>query len=111
MIKEGALGDAEAIFAMHIDSTTPTGIIASLAGPNLAAVCVFEAKIEGKGGHAAAPHNSVDPVLAASFAILALQQLVSREADPLLSEVRIFETLLRKILAYSIAHCIVIHGS
>ncbi|KAI6672519.1 hypothetical protein NL676_000425 [Syzygium grande] len=63
------------------------GIITSLAGPNLAAVCVFEAKIEGKGGHAAAPHNSVDPVLAASFAILALQQLVSREADPLLSEV------------------------
>lgn len=87
MIKEGALGDAKAIFAMHNDYTTPTGSITSLAGPNLAAVSVFEAKMEGKGGHAAAPHNSVDPVLAASFAILALQQLVSREADPLLSEV------------------------
>ncbi|KAK3404108.1 hypothetical protein EUGRSUZ_K00453 [Eucalyptus grandis] len=87
MIKEGALGDAEAIFAMHNDYTTPTGTISSLAGPNLAAVCMFKVKIEGKGGHAAAPHNSVDPVLAASFAILALQQLVSREADPLLSQV------------------------
>lgn len=87
MIKEGALGDAEAIFAMHNDYTTPTGTISALAGPNLAAVCMFKVKIEGKGGHAAAPHNSVDPVLAASFAILALQQLVSREADPLLSQV------------------------
>lgn len=106
MIKEGALGDAEAIFAMHNDYTTPTGTISSLSGPNLAAVCMFKVKIEGKGGHAAAPHNSVDPVLAASFAILALQQLVSREADPLLSQVCIFETLLCKNLAYSTACCI-----
>ncbi|KAG5558940.1 hypothetical protein RHGRI_008776 [Rhododendron griersonianum] len=87
MIKEGALGDAEAIFGMHIDATTPTGIIATVSGPVLAAVSVFEARIEGKGGHAAAPHISVDPILAASFAILALQQLISREVDPLESQV------------------------
>ncbi|KAF2299555.1 hypothetical protein GH714_032537 [Hevea brasiliensis] len=59
MIEEGALGDSEAIFAMHI----------------------------GKGGHAAEPHTNVDPILAVSFAILALQQLISREVDPLHSEV------------------------
>lgn len=87
MIKEGALGDAEAIFGMHIDATTPTGIIATVSGPVLAAVSFFEARIEGKGGHAAAPHISVDPILAASFAILALQQLISREVDPLESQV------------------------
>ncbi|KAK9291609.1 hypothetical protein L1049_019558 [Liquidambar formosana] len=87
MIKEGALGDAEAIFGMHNDYTTPTGAIASLSGPVLAAVCFFEAKIEGKGGHAAGPHNSVDPIIAASFAILALQPLISREVDPLHSQV------------------------
>ncbi|KAK1306859.1 IAA-amino acid hydrolase ILR1-like 5 [Acorus calamus] len=83
MIKEGALEGVEAIFGMHIDYRLPTGSIASLPGPVQAAVCFFEAKIEGKGGHAAGPHMSVDPVVAASFAILTLQQLVSREADPL----------------------------
>ncbi|KAJ6867937.1 IAA-amino acid hydrolase ILR1-like 3 [Populus alba x Populus x berolinensis] len=87
MIKEGALGDAEAIFGMHIDYTKPTGTIASLPGPVLAAVSFFQVKIEGKGGHAAGPHNAVDPILAASFAILALQQLISRELDPLHSQV------------------------
>ncbi|KAL0304508.1 UNVERIFIED_CONTAM: IAA-amino acid hydrolase ILR1-like 5 [Sesamum radiatum] len=87
MIQEGALGDAEAIFGMHIDYENPTGSIASIPGPVLAAVSFFEAKIVGKGGHAAEPHSSIDPVLAASFAILALQQLVSREVDPLHSQV------------------------
>ncbi|CAJ1974497.1 unnamed protein product [Sphenostylis stenocarpa] len=87
MIKEGVLQDVEAIFALHIDPTTPTGAIASIPGALTAAGCQFEAKIEGVGGHAAAPHMNVDPVLATSFAILALQQLVSRETDPLHSQV------------------------
>ncbi|KAL8551113.1 hypothetical protein ACS0TY_000261 [Phlomoides rotata] len=87
MIKEGALGDAEAIFGVHVDFTEPTGSISSIVGPFLAAVCFFEAKIVGKGGHAASPHSSIDPILAASFAILALQQLISREVDPLHSQV------------------------
>ncbi|WCJ27568.1 IAA-amino acid hydrolase ILR1 [Euphorbia peplus] len=87
MIKEGALGDAQAIFAMHISSELPTGTISSLSGSVLAAVAFFEAKIEGRGGHAAEPHTNVDPVIAVSFVILALQQLVSREADPLHSQV------------------------
>ncbi|CAL0305373.1 unnamed protein product [Lupinus luteus] len=87
VIKDGALKDAEAIFGFHIDHTTPTGAIASSPGPISAAGCVFEVKIVGEGGHAAFPHKSVDPMLATSFAILALQQLVSREADPLHSQV------------------------
>lgn len=87
MIKEGALGDAEAIFGMHIDDTKPTGMISTVSGPILAAVSFFEARIEGKGGHAAAPHTSVDPIIAAAFTITALQQLISREVDPLESQV------------------------
>lgn len=87
MIKEGALGNAEAIFAMHVDYLLPTGAISSSAGPLLAAVSFFKAKIVGQGGHAAAPHRNIDPVLAASFSILALQQLISRETDPLNSQV------------------------
>nr|NP_001291249.1 IAA-amino acid hydrolase ILR1-like 3 precursor [Populus euphratica]CAG32959.1 putative auxin-amidohydrolase precursor [Populus euphratica] len=87
MIKDGALGDAEAIFGMHVNYKIPTGTIASLSGPVFAAASRFQVKIEGKGGHAAVPHDAVDPLLAASFAILALQQLISRELDPLQSQV------------------------
>ncbi|CAN0857864.1 IAA-amino acid hydrolase ILR1-like 3 [Linum grandiflorum] len=87
MIREGALGDAEAIFGMHIDSQMPTGMIGSLAGSMLAAVSFFEVTIQGKGGHAAEPHTNIDPIVATSFTILALQQLISREADPLGSQV------------------------
>ncbi|KAK6250838.1 hypothetical protein SCA6_004843 [Theobroma cacao] len=94
MIREGALGDAEAIFGMHIDNGSPTGSITLVPGPVLAATCFFEAKIEGVGGHAAGPHSTVDPIVAASFAILALQQLTSREADPLHSQV-LSVTLIR----------------
>ncbi|KAL9999897.1 putative peptidase M20, dimerization domain, bacterial exopeptidase dimerization [Helianthus debilis subsp. tardiflorus] len=53
----------------------------------MAAAGFFAARIQGKGGHAAEPHNSVDPILAASSIVLALQQLISRELDPLLSQV------------------------
>lgn len=94
MIKEGALEDVEAIFAMHVDYKTPTGAIASISGPFSAAGCIFAAKIIGKGGHAAEPHKNVDPVLATSFAILALQQLVSREIDALQSQVSPTLTLI-----------------
>jgi IAA-amino acid hydrolase len=41
------------------------------------------ATIHGKGGHAAMPHESIDPVVVASTAILSLQQIVAREVDPL----------------------------
>ncbi|RDX73209.1 IAA-amino acid hydrolase ILR1-like 5, partial [Mucuna pruriens] len=69
MINEGVLQDAKAIFALHIDATTPTGAIASIPSPFTTAGCMFEAKIVGVGGHAASPHRNIDPVLATSFAI------------------------------------------
>ncbi|CAO2035813.1 unnamed protein product [Urochloa humidicola] len=87
MIKEGALDGVEAIFAMHVNYRIPTGVIAAHPGPTQAAVCFFEAKIEGKTGMAETPHLNVDPIIAASFAIVSLQQLISREDDPLHSQV------------------------
>lgn len=83
MLEEGALNEIEAIFGLHVWPTLPTGMIASRPGPILAGSGRFLATIHGKGGHAAIPHESKDPVLAASFMILALQQLVSRETNPL----------------------------
>ncbi|MCL7042714.1 hypothetical protein MKW94_003187, partial [Papaver nudicaule] len=87
MIKEGALGDAEAIFGIHVEFRYPTGSMVAIAGPALAAVNVFEVRFEAKGNNSGEPQLRVDPVLAASFAILALQQLISRETNPLFSQV------------------------
>ncbi|KAL9267759.1 IAA-amino acid hydrolase ILR1-like 1-like protein [Drosera capensis] len=53
----------------------------------LGRVGFFEAVIAGKGGHAAIPHHSVDPILAASNVIVSLQHILSPEADPLDSQV------------------------
>ncbi|XP_057444085.1 IAA-amino acid hydrolase ILR1-like 5 [Lotus japonicus] len=102
VIKEGVLQDTEAIFAVHIDAETPTGAIASIPGPFTAAGCIFEAKLVGVGGHAASPHRNVDPVLATSFALLALQQLVSRENDPLQSQVLAYAISFEKALKCSV---------
>ncbi|KAF7010103.1 hypothetical protein CFC21_024568 [Triticum aestivum] len=87
MIKEGVLDGVEAIFAMHIDYRMPTGVIAAHAGPTQAAVCFYVVKIEGKTGKAETPHLNVDPIVAAAFTVLSLQQLTSREDDPLHSQV------------------------
>lgn len=83
MIKDGALDGVDAIFGMHVDYELPTGSIASHPGPTQAAVCFFEARIEGKGGDGGTPHLNSDPIVATAFVILALQQLISREDDPL----------------------------
>lgn len=83
MIKEGALDGIQAIFGLHVDPYTPTGSVSSKSGPMLAGSGRFSAVIRGRGGHAASPHKTRDPVLALSMAVLALQHIVSRETDPL----------------------------
>ncbi|KAK8959468.1 IAA-amino acid hydrolase ILR1-like 3 [Platanthera guangdongensis] len=87
VLQEGVLDNVDAIFGMHVDPTIPTGTVGSRPGPILAASGRFLATIKGRGGHAASPHRTIDPVIATSFAILSLQQLVSRESDPLESKV------------------------
>lgn len=87
MVEAGALDNVEAIFGIHSNTAVPPGIISSRSGPLLAGSGFFEAVISGKGGHAAIPQQSIDPILAASNVIVSLQHLVSREADPLDSQV------------------------
>ncbi|XWS59432.1 hypothetical protein CRYUN_Cryun08bG0121300 [Craigia yunnanensis] len=76
MIKEGAVDNVQAIFGLHVSPQMPTGTVGSRPGPMLAGSARFLVKIQGKGGHAASPHTTRDPVLAASLAILALQPIV-----------------------------------
>ncbi|KAG2534002.1 IAA-amino acid hydrolase ILR1-like 3 [Panicum virgatum] len=83
VLEEGVLDDVQAIFGLHVDTALPVGTVGSRPGPFLAGSARFTATITGKGGHAAGPQLVVDPIVAASSAVLSLQQLVARETDPL----------------------------
>nr|XP_043632773.1 IAA-amino acid hydrolase ILR1-like [Erigeron canadensis] len=87
MLKHSALENIKAAFALHVMPQYPVGVVASRAGPVLAGSGRFTATIKGIGGHAATPHFSKDPILAASMVVVALQHIVSRETDPLESRV------------------------
>ncbi|XP_061350389.1 IAA-amino acid hydrolase ILR1-like 4 [Gastrolobium bilobum] len=87
ILDAGALENVSAIFGLHIAPYLPIGEVASRSGPLFAGNGFFEAIISGRGGHAAIPQHSIDPILAASNVIVSLQHIVSREADPLDSQV------------------------
>ncbi|MDX1615477.1 MAG: amidohydrolase [Candidatus Promineifilaceae bacterium] len=73
--------------AMHLWSDIPYGTVRATPGPTMASSSVFTLTVHGKGGHGAAPHRSVDPILAAAHIVAALQSIVSRNVDPLESVV------------------------
>ncbi|WZZ63341.1 hypothetical protein YC2023_063448 [Brassica napus] len=83
MLKDDILDDLDGILSVHVFPTIPSGGIGSRPGTVLAGAGVFTVTVHGQGSHAATPHLSKDPVLAASSAVVALQQIVSREMDPL----------------------------
>ena len=74
---------ASRIFGLHGHSATPLGHVATCVGPMLAATDSFHARLIGKGGHAAMPHTSVDPIVIASQIVSAWQTIASRNVDPL----------------------------
>ena len=67
---------------MHNWPGKPVGSFAIRAGAFFAATDQFEITVEGKGGHAAKPHETVDSTVVASHLVLALQTIASRNADP-----------------------------
>ena len=80
MIAEGLLDDPapEAAFALHVFPNMPGGVVACREGPLLASADTVAATIRGRGGHAAMPHDAIDPVPIACEAVLALQSWVAR---------------------------------
>jgi len=85
MISDGVLETprVDAAFGIHLWNDLPVGTVGVMAGSVMASVDQFEIEIVGRGGHAAAPHQTIDPVLVAAHVITALQTLVSRRRDPL----------------------------
>ncbi|KAI4967223.1 hypothetical protein ZWY2020_029474 [Hordeum vulgare] len=72
-----------AIFGLHAYPALPVGVVSSRPGHLSRRRAGFLASVTGKGGHAAGPQDAIDPIVAASAAVLSIQQIVSREIDPL----------------------------
>lgn len=84
MIRDGLfdLFPCDAVFGMHNWPGIPVGEFAVTPGPMMASSNEFVITVKGKGGHAALPHNSADPVFAASQMIGALQAIITRNKRP-----------------------------
>ncbi len=84
LIKAGVLENPkpEAIFALHVYPHLPSGVVGFRGGQYMASTDEIYITIKGKGGHAALPHKSVDPIAIAAQVITGLQQVVARKANP-----------------------------
>src|SRR4030043_1460632 len=89
MVEEGVLENpkVDAIFGAHVDPFLPVGKIGIYEREGLAAADRFTIRIIGKGGHAATPHVSKDPILATGHLITQIHSIVSRNVNPLESGV------------------------
>lgn len=84
MVEEGLFDrfPCDAVYAYHNEPGFPAGQFGFLPGVIYSSSDTAVITIEGKGGHGAMPHTTVDPIMVAAHLILALQTLVSREVDP-----------------------------
>jgi len=85
MIEEGVLDDPKPDLALglHLWNVLPVGTVGIRPGPTFACLDAIDITIRGKGGHGAAPHQTVDSIVATAQVINALQTVVSREVDPI----------------------------
>jgi amidohydrolase len=85
MVDEGVLErfGVERAYGLHLFSHLPTGILGFREGAFYASSDSIEITIEGAGGHGAAPHLSIDPILVAAEFVTSVQKIVSREIDPM----------------------------
>ncbi|MBE2288296.1 MAG: amidohydrolase [Chitinophagaceae bacterium] len=92
MIEEGALKDPvpQAIFGLHVFPNLPTGTVGFRPGRYMASADEIYITIHGKGGHAAQPHQTVDPIAIAALVITGLQQVIARKCDPMSPSVLTF---------------------
>jgi amidohydrolase len=82
LVAAGVLSRVDAVVGCHLISPLDVGKVAVSTGPFMASPDTFSIAIEGRGGHAAFPHESVDPIPVAAEVVLALQHVVARETDP-----------------------------
>ncbi|HEY4192758.1 MAG TPA: M20 aminoacylase family protein [Mesorhizobium sp.] len=84
MVKDGMMDrfGISKVFGMHNMPTLPVGCFAIRPGPIMAATAEFTITVKGRGGHAAMPNGTIDPIVITSHLVTALQTIASRNADP-----------------------------
>jgi amidohydrolase len=88
MVEDGALSGkvigrpVDMIFGQHGWTTLGLGKVATRVGPMMAATNTFTITVHGQGGHAAAPHLGIDPIVVGAHIVTALQGIASRSVDP-----------------------------
>lgn len=84
MIADGVLEDpaVDAAIGLHLMSSYPVGTAVAIPGPAMSGAHGFTATIQGRGGHGATPHNTIDALVIAAEVVTTLQTLVAREVDP-----------------------------
>ena len=83
MVEAGAMAGVDYVFGQHVQSSLEAEKIGYTPGYAMAAADFFNISIQGKGGHGAYPHDTVDSVIIATKMVDALQTLVSRAINPL----------------------------
>lgn len=82
MISEGVLDGVKEIYGLHVEPSYDTGCLKLRPGPMMAAPDEFDIVFKAKGGHAAEPHNTADPIYVASLFINNVQSIISRRVKP-----------------------------
>ncbi len=82
MVKEGAMEGVDGVIGLHLISDYTLGRVGVRSGPIFASADRLILTVRGKGGHAAMPETTVDPIVIASYIVTALQTLISRETSP-----------------------------
>ncbi len=82
MIKEGAMNGVDGVIGLHLISDYPLGRVGVRSGAVFASADKVVLTVHGRGGHAAMPETTVDPIVIAAYIVTALQTLISRETSP-----------------------------
>lgn len=85
MIDAGLLDDphVDRVYGLHLLSQAPCGIVRVRPGPVMASSDSIEITIHGRGGHGAAPHETIDPIVTAAHFVTQVQSVVSRAIEPI----------------------------
>ncbi len=83
LVAAGALDGVDAVVGCHLFALLEAGTVGVPEGPFMAAPDTFALTVRGRGGHAAMPHTSVDPIATAAQIVSGLQHVVSRETSPI----------------------------
>ncbi|MBL0341419.1 MAG: amidohydrolase [Bacteroidetes bacterium] len=96
MIKEGVLENPtpNGVIGQHVMPMIDAGKVGFRSGVYMASTDEIYVTVKGKGGHGAMPHLNIDPVLIAAHLIVALQQIVSRNANPIMPSVLSFGKII-----------------